>query len=153
MNESPDEDFRAAVYRVSVRLPPFWPDRPAVSFAQIEAQFDLVGIICQRTKFNYVVSQLNQQQAAKVEDISSPPDLDPSEWLKAELMRRLSTSREQRVGQLISHEEMGERSHHSSYGTKRAWHLSSQTIFFAPSAPTVYHHKYKRFSPARRRAV
>jgi hypothetical protein len=93
-----------------VRLPPFWPDRPAVWFAQAEAQFELSAITRQRTKFNYVVSQLNQQQAAEVEDIiTSPPDQDPYDRLKAELVRRLSTSREQRVRQLLSHEEMGDR--------------------------------------------
>ena len=64
----------------------------------------------QRTKFKYVVSQLNQQQAAEVEDIiTSPPEQEPYDRLKAELVRRLSTSREQRVRQLLSHEEMGDR--------------------------------------------
>ena len=110
MNESPDETFSAAVYRVAVRLPPFWPDRPAIWFAQAEAQFELAAITRQRTKFNYVVSQLNQQQAAEVEDIiTSPPEHEPYDRLKAELVRRLSTSREQRVRQLLSHEEMGDR--------------------------------------------
>jgi len=52
---------------------------------------------------------LNQQQAAEVEDIISPPELEPYDRLKAELVRRLSTSREQRVTQLLSHEEMGDR--------------------------------------------
>jgi len=110
MTDTSDDISSSAVYRVSVRLPPFWPDRPAVWFAQAEAQFELSAITRQRTKFNYVVSQLNQQQAAEVEDIiTSPPDQDPYDRLKAELVRRLSTSREQRVRQLLSHEEMGDR--------------------------------------------
>ena len=107
MNESPDETFSAAVYRVAVLLPPFWPDRPAVWFAKAEAQFELAAITRQRTKFNYVVSQLNQQQAAEVEDIiTSPPEHEPYDRLKAELVRRLSTSHKGRVRQLLSHEEM-----------------------------------------------
>jgi len=45
-----------------------------------------------------------------VEDIIiSPPELEPYDRLKAELVSRLSTSREQRVRQLLSHEEMGDR--------------------------------------------
>jgi len=44
-----------------------------------------------------------------VEDISTPPEDEPYDRLKAELVRRLSTSREQRVRQLLSHEEMGDR--------------------------------------------
>lgn len=110
MTDPTDEVVSSAVYRVAVRLPPFWPDRPAVWFGQAEAQFELANITQQRTKFNYVVSQLNQQQATEVEDIiTSRPDHEPYDRLKAELVRRLSTSREQRVRQLLSHEEMGDR--------------------------------------------
>ena len=109
MNGSADETFSAAMYRVAVRLPPFWPDCPAVWFAQSEAQFELAAITRQQTKFNYVVSQLNQQQVAEFEDIiTSPSEHEPYDRLKAELVRRLSTSREQRVRQLPSHEEMGD---------------------------------------------
>jgi len=108
MMDTTDETVNSAVYRVSVRLPHFWPGQPAVCFGQAESQFELTAITRQRTKFNYVVSQLNQQQAAEVEDIISPPELEPYDRLKAELVRRLSTSREQRVRQLLN-EEMGDR--------------------------------------------
>jgi hypothetical protein len=64
----------AAVYRVAVRLPPFWPDRPAVWFAQAEAQFELAAITSERTKFNCVISHLDHRHAAEVEDITSPPE-------------------------------------------------------------------------------
>jgi hypothetical protein len=38
-----------------------------------------------------VVAKLNQQQAAEVEDIiTSPPEHEPYDQLKAELLRRLS---------------------------------------------------------------
>jgi len=121
MMDTKDETVNSAVYRVSVRLPPFWPDRPAVWFAQADSQFELAAITRQRTKFNYVVSQLNQQQAAEVEDIIiSPPELGPYDRLKAELVRRLSTSREQRVRQLLSHEEMGDRK-----PSQFLWHLKN----------------------------
>lgn len=110
MTEPADDSLGATLYRVAVRLPPFWPDRPALWFAQAEAQFELAGVTRQRTKFNYAVSQLHQQHAAEVEDIiTAPPEQEPYERLKTELVRRLSTSREQRVRQLLSHEEMGDR--------------------------------------------
>jgi len=45
-----------------------------------------------------------------VEDIiNSPPEQEPYDRLKAQLVRRMSTSRQQRVRQLLSHEEMGDR--------------------------------------------
>jgi hypothetical protein len=56
------------------------------------------------------MSQLNQQQEAEVEDnITSPPKQEPYDRLKAELVHQLFTSREQRVRQLLSHEEVGDR--------------------------------------------
>jgi len=66
MTDTTDQTVSSVVYGVSVRLPPLRPDRPADWFAQAEAQFELAGITCQRMKLNYVVSQLNQQQAAEV---------------------------------------------------------------------------------------
>ena len=48
-----------------------------------------------------MVLQLNQQQKAEVEDIiTSPPEQEPYDRLKSELVRRFSTSREQRMRQL-----------------------------------------------------
>jgi hypothetical protein len=110
MTEGTDDAHGAALFRVAVRLPPFWPDRPALWFAQAEAQFELAAITRQKTKFSHVVAQLSQQHAAEVEDIITfPPEQEPYTYLKSELIRRLSTSREQRVRQLLSHEKMGDR--------------------------------------------
>jgi hypothetical protein len=81
-----------------VRLTPFWPDRPALWFAQAEAQFELAAITSERSKFNHIISQLDHRHAAEVEDvITSLPERQPYKTLKSELVRRLSTSREQRV--------------------------------------------------------
>jgi hypothetical protein len=67
MMEAMDGTQPAEISRVAVRLPPFWTDRPAVWFAQAEAQFSLAGISSERTKFHYVISQLDQRYAAEVE--------------------------------------------------------------------------------------
>jgi hypothetical protein len=100
----------SSLYRVAVRMPPFWPDRPALWLAQVEVQFELAGFTSQTTKFNQVVYHLQQQHAAEVEDIiTTPPQDNPYDRLKAELVKRLSTSGEQRVRQLLSHEEMEDR--------------------------------------------
>jgi hypothetical protein len=102
--------MRAEISRVDVRLPPFWPERPAVWFAQAEAQFSLAGVNSEKTKFYYVISQLDHRYATEVEDIiTSPPEKDPYTMLKAELVTRLSLSREQRIHQLLTLEEMGNR--------------------------------------------
>jgi hypothetical protein len=68
----------AAIYRVAVRLPPFWPDRPALWFAQAEAHFELAAITSEKTKFSHIISQLDHRHAAEVEDvITSPLEREP----------------------------------------------------------------------------
>jgi hypothetical protein len=54
--EAMDETKHEEISRVAVRLPPFWAER----FAQAEAQFSLAGISSERTKFHYVIAQLDQ---------------------------------------------------------------------------------------------
>jgi hypothetical protein len=83
---------------VAVRLPPFWPDRPALWFAQAKERFELTVVTRQRKKFKCVVSQVHQQHAAEVKDIIA----------NHRCTSRLSTSREQRMKQL-SHEEICDR--------------------------------------------
>lgn len=110
MQEAPDSSQGAHINRAAVRLPPFWPDRPGLWFAQAEAQFALASVTSEKTKFNYVISQLEYRHAAEVEDIIiTPPADEPYTTLKTELVRRLSSSRDQRVRQLLTHEEMGDR--------------------------------------------
>jgi len=108
--ETPDSSPRGQLYRVAIRLPPFWQDRPGLWFAQAEAQFALASVSSEEAKFNHVISQLEYRHAAEVEDIiTSPPAGEPYTVLKNELVRRLSSSRDQRVRQLLTHEEMGDR--------------------------------------------
>jgi hypothetical protein len=98
------------VSRVAVRLPPFWPERPAVWFAQAEAQFTLAGVSGEKIKFCHVITQLDHRYATEVEDtIISPPTGEPYTVLKAELVRRLFPTTEQRIRQLLTAEEIGDR--------------------------------------------
>ncbi|KAL0860717.1 hypothetical protein ABMA27_010054 [Loxostege sticticalis] len=98
------------VLKVSVRVPPFWPEEPALWFAQVESQFVLSGIAKDDTKFYYLVAQLDHQYAKEVKDIiTSPPATDKYEKLKTELIKRLSASQEKRIKQLLVHEDLGDR--------------------------------------------
>jgi hypothetical protein len=81
-----------------------------VWFAQAEAQFFLTGISSEMATFYCVISQLDHRYATEVEDIiTSPPERDPYTTLRTELVSRLSPSREQRIHQLLTLEEMGDR--------------------------------------------
>ncbi|XP_069364226.1 uncharacterized protein [Maniola hyperantus] len=108
VTEAPTEHSK--ICKVAAKLPPFWADRPVVWFAQVEAQFEISGITVDQTKFNYVIAQLDSRVIGEVEDIiTHPPPADRFAFLKKELIRRLSTSEEQRVRQLINDEVLGDR--------------------------------------------
>lgn len=62
-NEQPLEQSGSC--RVSVRVPPFYPEESALWFKQIEGQFKLSSITADATKFNYVASQLEPQYAER----------------------------------------------------------------------------------------
>lgn len=98
------------VHRVAIRVPPFWANKPELWFQQLEAQFHLNAITADTTKFWHVVAQLEGRYAELVEDIIvNPPSTGKYDSVKAELVKRLSTSRQQKLRQLLELEEMGDR--------------------------------------------
>lgn len=89
----------AETAKVSVRVPTFWPDKPAVWFAQVEAQFTLSNITSDSTKYFTVVANLDATIICELEDIiSNPPETNKYDKLKFELIKRLSASQEKRYG-------------------------------------------------------
>ncbi|XP_048006345.1 uncharacterized protein LOC125241771 [Leguminivora glycinivorella] len=104
------EPLTAESFRVGVKIPPFYPEKPALWFAQLEGQFRLSRVTTDETKFYYAMAQLEPQYAAEVEDIiTSPPEENKFEKLKTELIKRLSASRERKVQQVLNLEELGDR--------------------------------------------
>ncbi|CAH2217171.1 jg12079 [Pararge aegeria aegeria] len=68
-----NRDPLAELFRVGVRVPPFWAEKPSIWFAQIEAQFNKARITDDNTKFYYVLSHLDGKYFATVEDIIDNP--------------------------------------------------------------------------------
>ncbi|CAG4967877.1 unnamed protein product [Colias eurytheme] len=98
------------INKVSIRVPPFWPDRPALWFATLEAQFHLNGITQELTKYYYAISQLDPKSAAEVEDIIiTPPKDKPYSTIKNVLTSRFSESYEEKVRRLLEKEDIGDR--------------------------------------------
>ncbi|XP_070167522.1 uncharacterized protein [Polyergus mexicanus] len=103
-----DED--TAVNRIAVRIPPFWSDEPELWFAQLEGQLTLSNITDDGIKFAQVISRMEPEQAREVKDIiTHPPAHQKYEIIKRALIQRLSVSHEQRIRQLLEHEELGGR--------------------------------------------
>ena len=95
---------------VSLKLPPFWPNDPALWFAQVEAQFLTRNISAEDTKFAYVIGSLQPEIAQEVRDfLISPPTSNRYTSLKAELIKRTSASEQHRLHQLLISEELGDR--------------------------------------------
>lgn len=93
-----------------IKLPAFWEGHPRLWFAQAEAQFDLYRITSDYRKYLHIIANLDISVAKEVEDIiSDPPIKDKYETLKREIIKRLSLSEEKRIRQLLSNEELGDR--------------------------------------------
>ena len=63
-----DSDL-TAIHAVSLKLPEFWTDDPEVWFVRVEAQFRSRAITLDSTKFDYVVTALDNRTAAEVKAI------------------------------------------------------------------------------------
>lgn len=104
------EHKHPAVDSIRVKVPPFWPDDPELWFAQLEGQFALANITVDSTKYNYVISNLEYKYFTEIKDIvKNPPNTNKYDKIKSELISRLSSSQEQRVRQLLTHEDIGDR--------------------------------------------
>lgn len=103
-------DFTPAVSAVSIKPPPFWKSSPLLWFTKLEAQFNLAGIVSERTKFNYVLTALDGDILRVVSDVvRNPGSEEPYTNLKASLIQRLSASEISKLNQLLSDLNLGDR--------------------------------------------
>lgn len=87
------------VNHIAVKLPMFWTGNVAAWFAQAEASFEISGV------------SVPERVAAEISDVlTNPPQENKYQFLKSELIRRLSCSEEKRLNQFLSDEEIGDRS-------------------------------------------
>ncbi|XP_045541588.1 uncharacterized protein LOC123723084 [Papilio machaon] len=95
---------------VSVKLSSFWPNKPKAWFTQAEAQFEIAGITKDSTKYGHILSVLDSSIAEEIEDvIDNAPSENKYGHLKNELIKRFSSSSEQRIRQLLSEQVLGDR--------------------------------------------
>lgn len=99
-----EADKSEVIMRVSVRLPPFWRERPEIWFKSVEAQFALPpAITCDLTMYNTVVAALDGDILGQVSDvIMDPPAEEKYKTLKNRLVERFSDSEAKRLKKLLA---------------------------------------------------
>ena len=98
----------APVAAVSIKVPPFWSEQPAVWFSQLESQFLIKNITIQQTKFAYVVANLTQEVAIRISDIIATPPPVPYDSIKARLIAMFVHSDYQKAETLVNLPAMGD---------------------------------------------
>lgn len=106
----PHAVVQTEVNKVSVKVPPFWPERPEIWFAQIEAQFCVSGITSDLTKFNTLVASMESHIIAQVTDaILSPPPSDLYMNLKRRIMEQFGENEHTKMQKLLTGLDLGDR--------------------------------------------
>lgn len=96
------------VTKVSIKIPPFWADKPELWFYQIEAQFNLNGIIREDTKFNYLISQLEAKFMENIWDIIKCTEPNKYSLAKERLLQLFKESDNQQIRRLLTGLELGD---------------------------------------------
>ena len=105
-----DELKEARVTAVSVKLPPFWPDKAVLWFAHAEAQFLLRNIMADKTKFAHILTMLDSKTAEHAMDIiEAPPNEDAYGTLKSRLTGAYAISDPKEAGRLLDMNGIGDK--------------------------------------------
>ncbi|CAH2229221.1 jg2625 [Pararge aegeria aegeria] len=95
---------------VGFQAEPFWRNRPELWFKKIEAQLSNCNIDVDTKKFKFVVSLLDEGTALEVKDvIIDPPDFDKYDYLKEQLIKRITAKNEREAKKRMMAEPMGDR--------------------------------------------
>ncbi|XP_036317848.1 uncharacterized protein LOC118732849, partial [Rhagoletis pomonella] len=98
------------VNKVSVKVPPFWPEHPEIWFAQVEAQFSVAGVSTDSSKFNTVVAAVESNVLAQISDaILNPPDNGKYDNLKRRIIDRYCESEQKKTQKLLSDVDLGDK--------------------------------------------
>ncbi|GFW56770.1 transposon Ty3-G Gag-Pol polyprotein [Trichonephila clavipes] len=93
---------------VSIKIPPFWTDRPEIWFYQVEAQFQISRISLEETKFHYLVSQLEPKYVENIKDIVNSKSDTKYTDSKNRLLSFFRESENIRIKRLLTGIELGD---------------------------------------------
>ncbi|UYV63142.1 hypothetical protein LAZ67_2003284 [Cordylochernes scorpioides] len=99
-----EETEKVETYKVNIKLPPFWIERPDIWFHQVEAQFLInnIYIKTENTKFNYIIAQLEPKYVEKLWDIITSKEINKYSEAKDRLLRIFKDGESKRIRKLLS---------------------------------------------------
>lgn len=98
------------IQRVAVKLPPFWPSDAEIWFQQVEAQFQLGGILMDSTKFYTLLTAVDTKILAQVNNaVLNPPDTDKYPNLKKAMLEQFAISDQKKIKTLLEDIHLGDK--------------------------------------------
>lgn len=94
--------------KISIKLPPFWPEKPEIWFYQVEAQFNINNIRSEETKFNYLIAQLEPKYVENIWDIITSTASNRYSLAKERLLNIFKESEEKQLKRLLTGLELGD---------------------------------------------
>lgn len=93
-----------------IKSQPFYESDPELWFITVESQFAARKITADKTMYNHVVANLNFKAANEVKSLLKEPYVEGKYYaLKKALIDAFATSATERIKQLLSNEELGDR--------------------------------------------
>ncbi|XP_055932083.1 uncharacterized protein LOC129962361 [Argiope bruennichi] len=96
------------VAKVSIKIPPFWTEKPEIWFYQVEAQFSISGIKSEETKFHYLIAQMEPRFVENLWDIVTDTNENKYTAAKERLLNTFKESENRRIQRLVSEMELGD---------------------------------------------
>jgi hypothetical protein len=122
-------DDVAGVKAVSLKLPEFWTVDPEIWFVRIESMFNNRGITQDATKFDYVVSALDNRTSAEVKSILlNPPPAEKYKSLRSALLDAFGKTQSQKDAQLLSLSGLGDKSPSALLRQIRSLNSDAETL-------------------------
>lgn len=91
------------------KLPPFWREEPELWFLQVDSNFNLNGITQDSTKYEYLLSHLDQSVLFVVKDIiMNPPSENKYLIIKSRIIQHFAESGEGQLKKLLNGLELGD---------------------------------------------
>ena len=138
-SQNPDPS-PASAHAVSVKLPEFWPEDPEVWFIRVEAQLRSRSVTQDQTKFDYLVSSLDNYHSreSQISPLSPPAD-DKYKALKAALLSAFGKSQTQKDAELFNLSGLGDRTSSALLRRLESLNNDAETLrraFFLAQSPS-----------------